>query len=52
MTYEELLQFIQNDMRMAHVYQPVMIRTPVPQRAMAGHGHNVHVFPDHSIGCR
>ncbi len=27
MTYDELLQFIQRDMRMSHVYQPVMLLT-------------------------
>ena len=27
MTYEELLDFVQNRMRMSHVYQPVMIMT-------------------------
>jgi ATP adenylyltransferase len=27
MTFDELLRFIERDMRMSHVYQPVMIRT-------------------------
>ena len=27
MTYEELLDFIQNRMRLSHIYQPVMLMT-------------------------
>jgi hypothetical protein len=27
MTYEQLLDFVQNRMRMSHVYQPVMLMT-------------------------
>jgi hypothetical protein len=36
MTFDELLAFIEHDMRMSHVYQPVMIRTTAPQVCQCG----------------
>jgi hypothetical protein len=35
MRFEELCQFIEHDMRMSHVYQPVMLRTLLVRKARA-----------------
>ncbi len=35
MTFDELLGFIEHDMRMSHVYQPIMLRTLLDAGALA-----------------
>jgi len=32
MNFDELLQFVQRDMRMSHVYQPIMLRELLSRR--------------------
>jgi len=38
MTYEQLVDFVQNRMRMSHVYQPVMIMTLLLGRGRSSTG--------------
>jgi hypothetical protein len=48
-TYEQLTRFISHDMRMSHVYQPVMLREVLHHERRSG-SHKVHSDTKRQIG--
>ncbi len=41
MTFEELVDFIENKMRMSHVYQPLLIKSLVEAGSKKINGHEI-----------